>query len=604
MAQTSLGIVYPDGPDLHPSEEWWEQMALTTNQAILNATLPMQGINANQDLNVLTEPGIYRLSGSNAATVLNMPPGKTGATGFVTVTNARVAGNTWASQEIAIYGAAPERWWRVSKTLDGQWNPWQRMDPAGAALGTNTLTGAEQLDAFALEPGVYAVRSVTAAVATANLPAQLPGVLTVLGDRLGGSAVKTLFYAVYGKQPQLWWTVSDSLTTVNPWKRIDDSNGGQAVAAADLGTRHVAARERFALRRGGVIGTAGKPVVALRWDHGLVNFRDKVLPHIKRLGLPGSMAMNSAASRWNLPESAGVTPADLDAWAVANGLEVWNHGATHTDATTPDELNAEIVDALAALQAQVPSVAVEGWVIPGVGGTGYDGFSAGEEPTNWDTTAGRLILGYHAVSTSHMGAGAFPITGQRSIIPRHYSLDSGTAADTIAMLDALPPGSGTVLFLHPSQLDLADRITAAQYVQILEHVAALRDAGTIEVLTMGGLALADAAVTLRRGWFPTPTGSAAAPWSRSVPANVWQAQRGGTRALMGRARATGASATATLTASSGTALNASRAIALTSAWQQVVLPFTIPAGLSASASIALGVTGSGVEVTDMQCVAV
>src|SRR5690606_12080357 len=78
-------------------------------------------------------------------------------------------------------------------------------------------------------------------------------------------------------------------------------------------------------------------------------------------------------------------------------------------------------------------------------------------------------------------------------ISRHFGVDSSTAALAKAEIDDLIDygTGGTVIFLHPSVLNSTDRITSAQYVEILEYIAAKRDAGQIMVLTMGGLSVAD-----------------------------------------------------------------------------------------------------------------
>lgn len=268
--------------------------------------------------------------------------------------------------------------------------------------------------------------------------------------------------------------------------------------------RHLLLREAFRRRRGGAIGTGGLPVVALRWDHGLVSFRDKVLPQVIRLSLPGSLAVNSAPERWAHHESIGVSPSDVNGWAVDHGIEIWNHGRTHRDAATSSDLHREIVVGKAELQAQVPSVPVECWAVPGVGKTRYGGFGAGETPEHWDSVAGRLILGHHAVSTSHAPGRLGPLTADISVLHRQYGVDSKTRDEVLAKLDQLVAQrrGGMSLFLHPSVLDLEGKISTAEYSQILERVAALRDRGLLAVMTMGALAVADPARPLRPSWDP------------------------------------------------------------------------------------------------------
>ncbi len=62
---------------------------------------------------------------------------------------------------------------------------------------------------------------------------------------------------------------------------------------------------------------------------------------------------------------------------------------------------------------------------PGVPPSGnYAGFSAGQDISRWDTMAGRLILGHHAVSSSHMpGTAGPPLGGDQPILGRQLSID-------------------------------------------------------------------------------------------------------------------------------------------------------------------------------------
>lgn len=245
-------------------------------------------------------------------------------------------------------------------------------------------------------------------------------------------------------------------------------------------------------------------MVALRWDHGLASFRDKVLPQVIRRSLPGSLALNSSPERWAHRESMGVSPPEVDRWAVDHGIEIWNHGRTHRDAAAGSDLYREIVVGKAELQAQVPSVPIECWAVPGVGNTRYGGFGAGETPEHWHSIAGQLILGHHAVSTSHMPGRLGPLTTDTSVLHRQYGVDSTSFEGIHAKLDQLVEQrrGGMSLFLHPSVLDLEGKISTAEYSQVLERVATLRDEGLIAVMTMGALSIADHARPLRPRWDP------------------------------------------------------------------------------------------------------
>lgn len=374
-------------------------------------------------------------------------------------------------------------WYTTTQAFHPNYAPWWKIDPAKFWDKGQLREG----DVFDLPPGVYNIGSMTAVEGISNLPEQWPGILLV--EKSEVSRIGSLTYRPHQRNYVYFSNSAGFDTVYGPWWKVGENaetGGGQ-----DLGLLHKVQRDFFLRRRGGKIGTGGLPVVSIRFDHGLMNLRDKVLPHLARLGLPSSTAMNSA--RWDHTETGDVTPEDLNKWAVDYGMEIWNHGQTHGDASNLSDLTREIVTGKEELQAQTPSAPIEGWVVPGVGGTGYGGFSAGQNPERWDTIAGRLILGHHAVSTSHISGTMAPLSGDTTVISNHSGLDSATASQGITRLnDLVNIGTGgMVLFLHPSQLDQPDRITTTHFVQILEHLASLRDQGKIRVLTMGGMAVAD-----------------------------------------------------------------------------------------------------------------
>lgn len=173
-------------------------------------------------------------------------------------------------------------------------------------------------------------------------------------------------------------------------------------------------------------------------------------------------------------------------------------------AETLDALTREIATGLTDLQAKIPTVPIEGFVIPGVPSGNYAGFSAGQDISRWDTMAGRLILGHHAVSSSHMPGTAGPLGGDQPILGRQLSIDRMSLSSVRAEIDDLiATGQGSlILFLHPSQLDEPGRIASAEYTAVLEHVASKREAGDVEVLTMGGLSVADQGRPARPAYAP------------------------------------------------------------------------------------------------------
>ena len=118
------------------------------------------------------------------------------------------------------------------------------------------------------------------------------------------------------------------------------------------------------MSKGGVIGTAGKGVVALRFDDYQNAFGEKIYPLLLARGLPCSMAL---ISRFNTAQSWGIgtTWDEVRNWN-RNGVEIWSHGTDHKDYSQNGYagLYSQIVTSKAEIEAQ--NIKVVGWVLPGV----------------------------------------------------------------------------------------------------------------------------------------------------------------------------------------------------------------------------------------------
>src|SRR5699024_843848 len=184
--------------------------------------------------------------------------------------------------------------------------------------------------------------------------------------------------------------------------------------------------------------------------------------------------------------------------ALRSGGEVWNHGGNHGDARYPGEAVREIPEALTALQAGVPRLAVEGWAPPGLADGEYMGaspFKTTEQNTG--TYTGQLILRNHAFVAGY-AEGVYR-TLDPSIQPigaPHVTIDKSYTAQVGRVLDALGP-DGVALMLHPNYLDQEGYLTLSDFTAILDDIVARRDAGTLKVLSYSGLWMADAASNRR-----------------------------------------------------------------------------------------------------------
>lgn len=263
-------------------------------------------------------------------------------------------------------------------------------------------------------------------------------------------------------------------------------------------------------RKGGSIGTGGRGVVALRFDHHNPEFQANVLPLLKARGLPYTHAQYANAlsaeqeGGYTGDTQTGMTWAQVQAASINAGGEIFSHSWTHADASGLTELTREIIGSRDYLEQQMPELPVEGFIQPGIaGGAGvWDGFDSGfDNPDMWrNHLAGRLIRTAYGV---YSGTGSYynPLTGDGGDGIAHYTLDTNTtSASGIGLLtNTAEMRTGLVFMLHPRSLDFgAGYITTAVLVEILDKIVELRDAGRILPLTMSGLACATPAHSFRQ----------------------------------------------------------------------------------------------------------
>lgn len=306
------------------------------------------------------------------------------------------------------------------------------------------------------------------------------------------------------------------------WQRqaVDDKS---RMAAGEA--RRAAAVEAGLKRRGGVVGTGGKPAIALRFDHHLQQFGDKVLPHLKRLRLP-----------WGQMINAGNIGSGNDTWTWAqlatechdSGGEVWNHALTHGDVNNEFQADQAVTLGLSQLRENLPSLWIDSWAPPGQ--SNYMGFTNQSEPEKfYDTYPGRLVLAQHAFVRGSYPGPNHPLSGQNLIGQSHVTIDKQTSAwCQAAVRNARDRGSGLTMMLHSNYLDQSGYMTTNELVQVLEYIAARRDAGEIVVLSNAGILMADANTPVRQTnmLYNAEAGTNTGTWTQSVTSRVYPVHLG------------------------------------------------------------------------------
>jgi len=247
------------------------------------------------------------------------------------------------------------------------------------------------------------------------------------------------------------------------------------------------------MSKGGVIGTAGKGVVALRFDDYQNVFGKQIYPLLVDRGLPSSMAL---ISRFNTAQNWGVgtTWDQVRDWN-RNGVEMWSHGTDHKDYSLKgyEGLYSQIVTSKAEIQAQ--NIKVVGWILPGVTPSTknlpYNGLT---KPSDYNGTVGNLLMQTYALTEAYAyhPTRVLPTNVYHGL--NHYTVSDGSAtlSSSKELINiAIKNKSGIELMCHAGNLGKPGNMTLSDFTALLDFIKAQWDNGSIEVLTPSGLFFAN-----------------------------------------------------------------------------------------------------------------
>lgn len=513
----AAALPYPEGIDRVAVAADLQKLALTTAAAITadrarltdldNTTSRRRGVLPNgTDLNTLAgvaNAGLWSVNTPAAvATMLNAPaiPGN-----LPYSLEVRAQSNGISSQILIPYSTGFNIWTRAASNAAGTaWGAWKKLafdDGSALAIKPALASGADINTV--VTSGEYPANTATVSGTLVNAASPNPGLYRVRATTNGIVSQEFHEYGTGKRFSRI--TLSIQGGTFTPWDQEYSVRhppaGGQNVPRNDLGIRSRTLRDSFIKSRGGSIGTSGRPVVSIKYDHDLNALFETVVPLHDLHNIPGSVSVMGGM----FTDANGVarndkhTWADVQALALNKGWEVMNHFWSHRDVQTDADLLHEIVDPLAVYKEQMPKVAVVGATLPGpatLAGytTQYGGFGNGATVEAWaDTYAGQLLQGYHGYAMGYMPGLYRTLDGQPTVGLGHYTLDSVTdAATAIQVIESAKSfGAGVSFMVHPSLIGAEGKITPAVLNELLAYMAAERDAGRIEVMTAAGLTLAD-----------------------------------------------------------------------------------------------------------------
>lgn len=461
-------------------------------------------ISAKTDILSLA-PGRYGLMSASVASSMGLPGNSSGVliVDYLDGPNGRLSGRFWWEYQDRTYGRICYSATSYNGNFGG-WKPdntWHKMP----------LTTSDKL--VELPPGRYPVASEDVAKAL-GLPWAGMGYLEM--EWLGTSAFQRVDWWT-GVQPTHHWRISiyNKVLDKAAWEHLHGADTGEGsnyqLAGADAAieamlTTHdpTASYESDHAtlvgdlkRRVGPVNVGDAGALALVFDHGTTAFRDWIWPELKKRNLVGTMALCPEVHLDDKGDSRHrATNDEIKAW-VKDGLVIASHSGDHEGAKTTTDIYRQIVVSKQVLETKLDTK-VDCWVQPGyaLSDGDYGGFGTGQSAADYtDTLAGRLLQQTYPVITGYVGDDylypmqELPVGVQRSLMESKESI--AQVRDYVQQ--AADKGLKHISFIHPyALLDSSDTYATKQdYIDFLDLVVQLRDAGKLKVLTLPQLAIAE-----------------------------------------------------------------------------------------------------------------
>lgn len=452
---TAGGNLYFHEAGQYDQSEYWRHVAMNRDvldQRLINEVSPDRGeLPADTNIDQLRnrdDAGTWRVVTGARAQEVGLPETMQG-----TFTVEWVTGNT-NGLTLQTFTTRSGKTWRrsINAGTSAQWTSWER-----ETFIRGTLAEDADLNTY-LTPGIY--RANAAVLRTvANFPptsVSAPvGFLTVTNVEDAPNNWAGQSYQIHGSQPEYWWRMTDSTApTWNDWVRLypaPDNGGDVDYFTAPTPSDSHEMRVRSFKDAYPLVSTEGKGAVVFRYDHGLTNFKNVLLPLHQQYNIKAYIAMNSRL--WDETENNGATQAEASQWRASGLVEFGNHTADHLNKDTAEGIYDNIVNGRKELESQVGGT-IWGYTVPGLTGTQFQGFGAGYFNAFSDTYAGGLILANHAITSgvvTQPAGGVFrTLDGNIRQGGRHYTWEAAAWEDIKAQIDqAAATKTALTIMCHP-----------------------------------------------------------------------------------------------------------------------------------------------------------
>jgi hypothetical protein len=456
-----------------------------------------RALNTSEDLDTVTTPGLYGATGTPlAASLVNCPEPVPG--------NLQVLGPSSGTIRTQVYypqlGGLYVRSRNVGTSL---WDSWVQI---GSRPGRVIPDGTD-IEAFR-SLGPWRVPSAASAATMTNRPPIAANTAYVDIASHNGAGLGTIRTWKDVTGAGVWFQTLSPLTSA--WTEWEKLGYSPDPALGSAGGGHDVKVRQETLSIGGVIGTGGLPVFALRIDHNMVGMMTKLAPMLAARDMPASMChfvnQFDPDPGYTNDDSTGYDWADVQDLALA-GVEPWGHSWSHQDAVGKNALAHEIIESRTEIETQIPKCRLKGFMVPGTTGTSWGGFTNNlADQDIWLTTdAGRMVMETYASANGGGGVINPLATGQTLGWTVYWIDDATTSVAAINMLkQAQFTGKGAILAIHPKLIDAVGGITSTVLGEILDYMVGERNAGRAMVLTVNGLIHSDPDRATRPGLVKDP----------------------------------------------------------------------------------------------------